>query len=74
MMTQTRSSLCQHVKLILACLASVGTVNSASAAEASYRAIFEAAVKRSMAAQEPLHKDYESEMEGASGSRPLFGR
>jgi membrane-bound inhibitor of C-type lysozyme len=37
MMTRTRSSLRQHVKLILACLASAGTVNSASAAEASYR-------------------------------------
>jgi hypothetical protein len=37
MMTQTRSSLRQHVKLILACLASVGAVSSASATEAAYR-------------------------------------
>jgi hypothetical protein len=37
MMTQTRSSLRQHVKLILACLASVGTVSSASTTEAAYR-------------------------------------
>lgn len=37
MMTQTRSSLRQHVKLISACLASVVTVSSASATEAAYQ-------------------------------------
>jgi membrane-bound inhibitor of C-type lysozyme len=37
MMTQTRSSLPQHVKLILARLASVGTVSSTSSTEAAYR-------------------------------------
>ena len=37
MVTQTRSSPRRQVKLILACLASVGTVSSASATEAAYR-------------------------------------
>jgi hypothetical protein len=36
MMTQTRSSPRQHVKLILAGLASVGSVSSASATGAAY--------------------------------------
>jgi membrane-bound inhibitor of C-type lysozyme len=53
MMTQTRSSLRQHVKLILACLASVGTVNSASAAEASYRCADGTAVRALFSAPGP---------------------
>jgi hypothetical protein len=48
MMTQTRSSLRQHVKLILACLASVGAVSSASATEAAYRCADGTAVPRSL--------------------------
>jgi membrane-bound inhibitor of C-type lysozyme len=53
MMTQTRSSLRQHVKLILACLASVGTVSSASATEATYRCADGTAVRAAFSAPGP---------------------
>jgi membrane-bound inhibitor of C-type lysozyme len=53
MMTQTRSSLRQHVKLILACLASVGTVSSASATEAAYRCADGTAVRAVFSAPGP---------------------
>jgi membrane-bound inhibitor of C-type lysozyme len=52
-MTQTRSSLRQHVKLILAGLALVGTVNSASAAEVSYRCADSTAVRAVFSAPGP---------------------
>jgi membrane-bound inhibitor of C-type lysozyme len=53
MLTQTRSSLRQHVKLILACLASVGTVSSAWATEAAYRCGDGAAVRAVFSAPGP---------------------
>lgn len=53
MMTQTRSSLRRHMKLILACLASVGTVSSASATEAAYRCADGTAVRAVFSAPGP---------------------
>ena len=53
MMTRTRSSLRQHVKLILACLASVGTVNSAWAIEAAYRCADGTAIRAVFSAPGP---------------------
>ena len=53
MMTQTRSSLRRHVKLVLACLASVGTASSASATEAAYRCADGTAVRAVFSAPGP---------------------